>query len=153
LFIYNATIASNSTDAQDSGGVYFKGTTVDMESTIIAGNASSGMASGTDFHLEGGTLTGAHNAIMSSNVSPSGVITLTEDPKLAPLSWTGGPTRTMMLLPGSPAIGIGSNPKNWTTDQRGAGFPRATGPMATVDIGAVQFDDKIFVSDLDRFFF
>jgi hypothetical protein len=53
-----------------------------------------------------------------------------------------------MLLPGSPAIGFGNNNGNRTKDQRGAGYPRTTGPSASVDIGAVQFD-TIFVSGVD----
>ena len=52
----------------------------------------------------------------------------------------GGPTQTIALMAGSPAINAGStalavdqNGNPLTTDQRGAGFPRVNG---TVDIGA-----------------
>jgi hypothetical protein len=152
LFVFNTTIASNSTDAEYGAGLYFDGTAADIESTIIANNTSAGMASGTDFYLKSGTLSGADNAVMSSNDNPPNFIVLTEDPKLAPLTWTGGPTRSMNLLPGSPAIGMGNNASNRPSDQRGLGFHRTTGPAATVDIGAVQ-SDTIFASDLDRFFF
>ncbi len=53
----------------------------------------------------------------------------------------GGPTQTIALLPGSPAVDAGSDsvlssPYNLTTDQRGAGFPRKQG--AHVDIGAFE---------------
>jgi predicted outer membrane repeat protein len=153
LHIFNSTIASNSTDYDNSGGIYFNGTTANIESTIIANNTSATMASGTDLFVKSGTLTGADNAVMSSNNNTSGVIVLTEDPKLASLSWTGGPTRTMNLLPDSLAIGIGNNATDRTFDQRGLGFPRTTGPSATVDIGAVQSTDTIFISDMDTFFF
>jgi hypothetical protein len=152
LHVFNSTIASNSTDYDHSGGIYFNGTTTELQSTIIAGNTSVGMASGTDFYLKSGTLTGADNAIMSSNDNTPGVIALTEDPQLAPLAWIGGPTRTMDLRSGSPAIGIGNNTGNRNFDQRGSGFPRTTGQPAAVDIGAVQSSDRIFVSDLDKFF-
>jgi hypothetical protein len=57
------------------------------------------------------------------------------------------------LLLGSPAIGLGNNKANRAYEQRGPGFLRATGPMSIVDIGAVQFDDRIFVSNFDQFFF
>ncbi len=57
------------------------------------------------------------------------------DAKLGPLEDNGGPTPTMALLPGSPAIDAGSNPLNLTTDQRGFG-PRAVG--AAPDIGAYR---------------
>src|SRR5207244_2459322 len=62
------------------------------------------------------------------------------DPKLGPLGNNGGPTWTMALLPGSPAIDAGddallSAPFNLATDQRG--LPRKSG--AHVDIGAFEF--------------
>ena len=49
-----------------------------------------------------------------------------------PLGSYGGPTQTVALLPGSPAIGAGSSAYGPTTDQRGV----ARG--ASVDIGAFQ---------------
>jgi hypothetical protein len=57
------------------------------------------------------------------------------DPKLGPLQDNGGPTPTMALLPGSPAIDAGSNPLGLTSDQRGYS-PRVVGPAA--DIGAFE---------------
>ena len=65
------------------------------------------------------------------------------DPHLASLGDNGGPTETIALLPGSPAIDAGSNsvldaPLSLTTDHRGPGFPRIVGPK--VDIGAFEYD-------------
>jgi hypothetical protein len=61
------------------------------------------------------------------------------DPLLGPLADNGGPTPTMALLPGSPALNAGSNAAaraaGLTTDQRGFG-PRAAG--GTVDLGALE---------------
>jgi hypothetical protein len=57
------------------------------------------------------------------------------DPLLGPLQDNGGPTPTMALLPGSPAIDAGSNPLNLTSDQRG-NSPRVVGTAA--DIGAYE---------------
>ena len=55
------------------------------------------------------------------------------DPLLAPLGNYGGPTQTMALLPGSPAINAGTNgPGIPTTDQRGLGR------VGAVDIGAFE---------------
>ena len=56
------------------------------------------------------------------------------DPKLGPLADNGGPTLTMALLPGSPAIDAGDTSLAPTTDQRG--FPRPFGLAA--DIGAYE---------------
>lgn len=151
LLILNSTIASNSTEAGYAGGIYFRGTSVGIQSSIIASNTAAGIQSGADFYLKSGTLTGADNAIMSSNVNPAGFITLTQDPKLGPLAWIGGATRAMDLPGTSPAIGLGNNSANRAFDQRGQGFPRTTGPAGDVDIGAVQATDRVFFSDLDRF--
>jgi hypothetical protein len=46
-------------------------------------------------------------------------------------------TRTLALLPGSPAIDKGADPFSLGTDQRGAGFPRDVG--ASADIGAYEW--------------
>ncbi|HEY1918443.1 MAG TPA: choice-of-anchor Q domain-containing protein [Streptosporangiaceae bacterium] len=51
---------------------------------------------------------------------------------LGPLADNGGPTKTIALLPGSPAIGTGG--KCPATDQRGDPRSRKTG----CDIGAFQ---------------
>ena len=67
------------------------------------------------------------------------------DPGLGPLAYYGGPTQTIALLPGSPAIDAGSNAlavdpstgQPLTTDQRGPGFVRIFN--GTVDIGAYEF--------------
>src|SRR5205823_15034975 len=65
------------------------------------------------------------------------------DPRLGPLANNGGPTQTMALLPGSPALNAGSNaliPAGVTTDQRGSGFARVWAG-GTVDIGAFEVQD------------
>jgi hypothetical protein len=55
-------------------------------------------------------------------------------PGLGLLASNGGLTQTIALLPDSPAIGMGSNPLNLLTDQRGYAIP----PGTTLDIGAYQ---------------
>ena len=68
------------------------------------------------------------------------------DPGLATgLADSGGPTKTIALLSGSPAINAGSNVlavdpttgQPLTTDERGPGFPRIVNK--TADIGAFEF--------------
>lgn len=56
------------------------------------------------------------------------------NPRLGPLAWNGGITKTMALLPGSPAIDFGGNSGFPVTDQRGV--PRSFGSAA--DIGAFE---------------
>jgi hypothetical protein len=54
---------------------------------------------------------------------------------LGPLANNGGPTLTMALLPGSPAIDAGAAAGAPATDQRGVARPQGPG----VDIGAFEF--------------
>jgi hypothetical protein len=56
------------------------------------------------------------------------------DPLLGPLADNGGPTRTMALLPGSPAIDAGDGTGAPANDQRG--FARVVG--AASDVGAFE---------------
>ena len=62
---------------------------------------------------------------------------VTSSPGIAPLAANGGPTQTMALLPGSPALDAGlDGDAVSTTDQRGTGFERISG--AHTDIGAFE---------------
>ena len=61
---------------------------------------------------------------------------LNVDPLLGPLADNGGPTLTVPLLPGSPAIDAGDNADAPEFDQRGRGFPRIVN--GTIDIGAFE---------------
>ncbi len=112
----NCTVSGNSAD-NPFGALYNYGTAT-LTNTIVAGN------SGGDFWGRV-PYSGSHDLVGG-------------DPLLAPLGNYGGPTQTMALLPGSPAIGAGiaadypgtSTPI--TTDQRGE-------PLAALpDIGAFQ---------------
>jgi len=82
--------------------------------------------------------TGAHNLIMAHQ---SGITvpddTIIDDPQLLrPFRDNGGPTLTLALLPGSPAIDNGVNFTQQPFDQRGV--PRVIGSSA--DIGAFESD-------------
>jgi hypothetical protein len=66
------------------------------------------------------------------------------DPKLGSLADNGGPTLTMALLPGSPAIDAGSAVGAPATDQRGVARPQGPG----VDIGAFEFQYIPFFSGI-----
>src|SRR5262245_50228004 len=101
------------------------------------GFASGGVATDSAFNLIGnaGSAGGLVNGVNGNIVGA--------DPKLGPLADNGGPTQTMALLPGSPALNAGSNaliPAGVTTDQRGGTFSRIWGG-GTVDIGAFEVQD------------
>jgi hypothetical protein len=158
--IGNSTIAFNqNVAANGEGGVYFRSSppgndALTLQSSIIADN-TAGTASPSDLYLGFGTLAGTDNLVIAANVFNPVVITVTDDPKLGPLQFHGGRTQTHVPLPGSPALGKGNlnalSPPWNTTDQRGIGYPRTTGPNASVDLGAVQFD-SIFADNFDAFY-
>lgn len=140
-----STIAGNF--AQSGGGIGNLGT-VTLSGTILAGNTVSptnaatsdwgGNAadSSSSYNLIGdGTKTGLANGVNNNIVGTS---TNPVDPYLAALADNGGPTQTMALLAGSPAINAGGNAlvTALATDQRGTGFSRIAGGI--VDIGAFE---------------
>jgi hypothetical protein len=82
---------------------------------------------------------GSYSGIYGPGSLPSitlshNLITDASDPFLGPLADNGGPTPTMALLPGSPAIDAGVPIAGVTTDQRGVARPQGTAP----DIGAFE---------------
>ncbi len=114
LSLTNCTVTGNF--GKYGGGIYSGGSQAAVANTIIAGNSASG--GGNDVTGSGG-IGGSHNLIGGN-------------PLLAPLGNYGGPTPTMPLLPGSPAIGAGTATGAPTVDQRGESR------SGHVDIGAFQ---------------
>ncbi len=147
LAISNCTLTAN--NAATGGGIFsLSAHTTALTSTILAGNGGNTVSPDLDGAADlsnsligdatGSTLLEAPFGApdVDGNLIGGlehGII----DPRLAPLDDNGGPTPTMALLPGSPAINMGSNPTGLTYDQRGDGFPRTVG-FAT-DIGAYEF--------------
>jgi hypothetical protein len=156
--VANSTIAFNHQDGSDyAGALFFYGPpngTLTLQSSIVADNTATAANTLADVYIyEGhGSLAGSDNLVMASNSFDPAVIAIMSDPKLGPLQFNGGATRTHMLLPGSPALGKGNTtglPAPFdANDQRGPGYPRTTGAGASVDIGAVQFD-SIFADDFN----
>jgi hypothetical protein len=144
--IRSSTIAYNSSTLWSGGLKQFEGN-IELQSTILAMNAGP---STTDLYLLNSTASGADNLILTvtGNV-PAGLIKVSLDPKLGPLAYNGGFTKTHMLMPDSPAIGSGNNAEAASSDQRGKGYPRSTGPSYLTDIGAIQAE-TILVSDFER---
>ena len=144
----NCTVASNS--AFFMGGIDVPSSgSMNLFNTIVAGNAGgdiTGTVSGDNNLIEGPIGIGSFTTGVNGNIV--GV-----NPMLGPLAYNGGPTETMALLPGSPAIDAGDSTipggtalvAPYSTDQRGA--QRIKG--AAVDIGAFEYGPQIiFVTSL-----
>ena len=100
--------------------------------SIIAGNSAPVGPDGSgQFNSQGYNLIG--NTEGSTGWGANDLLNI--DPMLGPLQDNGGPTMTMALLPGSPAIDAGIPVQGITTDQ--CGVPRTQGPEP--DIGAYEF--------------
>jgi fibronectin-binding autotransporter adhesin len=111
LSLINCTVSGNT--AQSGGGLTSENSSsISLTNTLVAGN--------TGGDLQGTLQPGSTNDLIGVN------------PLLAPLGDYGGPTQTMALLPGSPAIGGGTTIGVPATDQRGV---QRSGH---VDIGAFQ---------------
>jgi hypothetical protein len=156
LTLTNCTIASNNVPSSGSGGgLDVVSGTATLYNTIVALNTRGSGATADDISLVGGgtvSAASAYNVIGTGgsgglvngvNGNQVGVANPGLDPK--GLQNNGGPTQTIALVSGSPAIDMGSNalavdPTTGlalTTDQRGPGFARIVN--GTVDIGAFEF--------------
>jgi hypothetical protein len=146
--VSNSTLSGNYADGAVFGAGIFNGapaTATDpnslltLVSTIVAANngvdvyQASVDGGSTDNLIGDGTSSGLTDGVNGNQV---GGAASPINPHLAPLANNGGPTQTMALLPGSPALGRGAaaGPGVPTTDQRGLPRP-AAGP---VDVGAFQ---------------
>ncbi len=110
-----------------------------MYDTILAGNTTSDVAPDLD-----GTLTSLGHNLIGNSAWGSGFAAtdlLNVNPQLGALQNNGGPTQTMALLAGSPAINAGDNTGAPAFDQRGPGFARIVG--GTIDIGAFEVQTAV----------
>lgn len=107
-----------------------------LESTIVAHNPCQfpGLAP-ADIGPGVASVVGHDNLIEHAQV-PVPPDTLTANPRLGPLAWNGGPTRTHLPAADSPVLEHGSNLLDRMYDQRGPGFPRVKNGFP--DIGAVE---------------
>lgn len=131
LSVTHCTIAGNSA-SNFGGGIYAFGTLA-LTQSIVAGNTAP---NGADIFNDG-TIdrTGTNLVQFTQNAlggSVTGAAAINQPPLLAPLGNYGGSTKTMALLPGSPAVNAGSFLAGLTIDQRG--FPTVGSP----DIGAYE---------------
>jgi hypothetical protein len=118
------------------GGIYNAAgpSALQMYDTILADNTAD--TAGPD--LSGSLSSLGHNLIgnTSGGTDFAASDLLNVNPKLGPLQNNGGPTQTMALLAGSPAIDAGDNTNAPAYDQRGPGYPRIVN--GTIDIGAFE---------------
>jgi hypothetical protein len=141
----NVTLAANR--ANGGGGLYVAQGSPVLHDTLVAGNFRGATGTnrddvfgalnrGGDYNLigDGTGMSGLRNGVRGNLV---GSAYAPIDPLLGPLQDNGGPTQTMALLAGSPAIDAGD--PNYTgppfTDQRG--FARVYN--GRIDIGAFEF--------------
>jgi len=162
LVLYNSTISGNTASPGGHGSGIYSGGTAIIRNSTLSGNGPAVIGAGID-----GTAT-VENSIVANGISSSncgGTVTSNgynlssddtcnftstgdlnnTDPMLGPLQYNGGPTQTMALPSGSPAVDSG-NPSGCTdglghllkTDQRGKPRPD-TEDTGSCDIGAYEF--------------
>jgi predicted outer membrane repeat protein len=152
LTAINDTIADNTSPGGGGfgGGLYVDKSTNFLYNTIVAQNTSgTSPATASDITFsDGGSVTGSYNLIGTGG--SGGLVNMHDgnlvgvaDPGLGNLAFNGGPSETIALLAGSPAIDAGSNSISGVTvptiDQRGAlRGPAGLNAGATVDIGAYE---------------
>jgi hypothetical protein len=147
LALLNSTVAGNRASGA-GGGLYVStplssSTKVSLTDSLVAGNSAtsggpdvSGPVLATSAYNLIGNGDGSTGLSNGNNGNQVGTTTAPIDPRLGPLQDNGGPTPTMALLSGSPAIDAGSNTNPPAFDQRGTGSARVVG--AGIDIGAFE---------------
>jgi hypothetical protein len=143
LNVTNSTIASN-VARSDGGGIYKSNGTFTISNSTIAENRA-----GSSFGGIRGIPT-LRNSIVAGNTADrypdlpgtttsSAFNLIGSNPLLGPLQDNGGPTQTLALLAGSPALNTGDSAQLGVPDQRGV--VRSGG----VNIGAYQASASAFV--------
>jgi hypothetical protein len=138
LTVTDSTISDNRALMASGGGILQSGGTISLRDTIIAGNQAIpgygpdvyGLVNSEGYNLIGNTQGG-------SGFDPSDLLNV--NAMLGPLQDNGGPTQTMALLAGSPALNAGDPAQLGVADQRGVA--RSGG----VNIGAYQASASAFV--------
>ena len=146
LKLASVTISGNF--ASNGGGLVWAGTSgsaINLVNTIVAKNSAASVGPDANnpagsFADGGGNLigisgAGSGNTGFTAPTTQTGTVATPLDPLLGPLQNNGGPTQTLALLIGSPAIDKGLT-TSVTADQRGV--PRPQG--AKYDVGAYEFN-------------
>jgi hypothetical protein len=133
LAISTSTLSSNSAFSGEGGGINNEGGKVSSDGSIVAENT------GGDCANTGGMYDKGYNLSSDSSCGFTGTDSLQNtNPQLAALANNGGPTQTMALQPGSPAIDVIPTSTNLcaSTDQRG--YPRPDDGESACDMGAYE---------------
>ncbi|HEX5218676.1 MAG TPA: choice-of-anchor Q domain-containing protein [Verrucomicrobiae bacterium] len=119
----------------EGGGIWNSGASVVLLGTILSSNTSGS-------NCFGAVIDWGYNLSSDSSCNFTNIGSLNStDAKLGPLDNYGGPTPTMALLSGSPAID-GGNPGNFPpADQRGRVRPYGAAP----DIGAFESSEPFVI--------
>ena len=145
LTVNSSTISGNSSQA--GSGFELNAFSGSLTNSIVSANSnpleqflSTGQGQTTTLTVSYSLINGSYYVGNGATFSGSHLIT-GQDPKLGTLAYNGGPTQTLALLPGSPAIDAGSNGTCETTDQRGVTRPDGKpGGSGTCDMGAFEVD-------------
>jgi len=158
LTITNSTITFNQTSGGEGGAIFVNSGTTSLIHTTVAVNKNDNegqLANGATLFIQNSIVsnpvgvnsnncTGAITSISHSledgatcgfGADPASLQNV--DPLLGQLSLNGGPTPTLALAAGSPAIGTALKCCGITTDQRGAARPDAVSPQ-NPDMGAFE---------------
>ncbi|WP_406698511.1 choice-of-anchor Q domain-containing protein [Singulisphaera sp. Ch08] len=139
LTVINSTLSGNSAGVGSFGGGIFNYVgSVAIITSLFVNPAGGNLAQGNAASF----VSGGHNLFSDAPavaLHPTDLINT--DPLLGPLADNGGPTQTMALLPGSPAIDAGLARLGVATDQRGVPRPQGAAP----DIGAFELATAPFV--------
>jgi predicted outer membrane repeat protein len=129
--VRNNTFSGNIATRADGtgGGSLYQ----DVSNTTLINNIMANSGGGGECGTFGSYYSTGNNNLVQDG-SPACLPSLTGDPQIGPLTDNGGPTLTMALLSGSPAIDAGDDANCPVTDQRGVARPQGL----HCDIGAFE---------------
>jgi hypothetical protein len=156
----NSTVVDNRAVFDFGAGLYLAAGNATIRSSIVANNSTGDGLNAADIGGHAGAVVAGDHSLVLASTLPLPADTLAQEPLLGPLQDNGGTVLTHALLPGSPAIDRGDNPRSLYTDGRAYDcsgtspgcimFERTVG--AATDIGAFEFGapDAIFENGFDR---
>jgi CSLREA domain-containing protein len=138
LTVTNSTFSGNSADA--GGGIFNEFDTLTLKNTIVANSPSGGDC----FARPSDPITDAGYNLVEDGSCITDATSFSGDPLLGDLADNGGPTQTMALQDGSPAIdaipdGTNGCGTDITQDQRGVSRPQGS----ACDIGAFEVEVEV----------